>query len=44
MYDFYDEIFFLDEFYVWNNGKNGAIYSWFEKGKNQAELETYNEE
>ena len=33
IYWFYDEIFFLDEFYVWNNKKNGAIYSWFDRGK-----------
>ena len=44
MYMFYDEIYFLDEFYVWNNHKNGAIYSWFERGKNQAELNSYAED
>ena len=33
IYFFYDEIFFLDEFYVWNNKKNGGIYSWFDKNK-----------
>ena len=35
----YEEIYFLDEFYVWNNEKNGGIYSWFDKGKDDAELE-----
>ena len=33
MYYFYEEVFFLDEFYVWSNKKNGCVYSWFEKGK-----------
>ena len=41
---FYDEVFFLDEFYVWNNVKNGAIYSWFERGKNEAELSIYTDD
>ena len=44
MYSYFEEIFFLDEFYVWNNGKNGGIYSWFDRGKNDAKLETYGEE
>ena len=35
----YEEIYFLDEFYVWNNEKNGGIYSWFDKGKDDAEIE-----
>ena len=39
IYFFYDEIFFLDEFHVWNNKKNGAIYSWFDKNKD-GELES----
>ena len=32
LYVLYEEIFFLDEFYLWNNKKNGVNYSWFEKG------------
>ena len=28
----FEEIFFLDEFYMWNNKKNGSNYSWFERG------------
>lgn len=43
MYMVYDEIFFLDEFFVWNNEKNGAIYSWFDRGKDDAELESHGE-
>ena len=39
MYSTYDEIFFLDEFFIWNNEKNGGIYSWFDRGKDDAELE-----
>ena len=39
IYREYEEIYFLDEFYVWNNEKNGSIYSWFDKGKNDAVLE-----
>ena len=39
MYLNYEEIYFLDEFYVWNNEKNGGIYSWFDKGKDDAEIE-----
>ena len=31
LYSFCEEIFFVDEFYVWNNHKNGGIYSWFDK-------------
>ena len=31
---FFEEIFYVDEFYVWNNKKNGNIYSWFDKGSN----------
>ena len=31
--------FFLDEFFIWNNEKNGGIYSWFDRGKDDAELE-----
>ena len=38
MYFIYEEIYFLDEFYVWNNHKAGPIYSWFDKGKDDAEL------
>ena len=38
MYSTYDEIFFLDEFFIWNNEKNGGIYSWFARGKDDAEL------
>ena len=39
MYSTYDEFFFLDEFFIWNNEKNGGIYSWFDRGKDDAELE-----
>ena len=39
VYFFYDEIWFLDEFYVWNNKSNGSCYSWFEKNKD-GELES----
>ena len=39
----YEEIYFLDEFYVWNNEKNGGIYSWFDKGKDDASLEIHGE-
>lgn len=38
MYNIYEEIYFMDEFFVWNNEKNGGIYSWFDRGKNDAEL------
>ena len=37
----YQEIYFLDEFYIWNNEKNGGIYSWFDKGKDDAEIEYF---
>ena len=43
MYLTYDEIIFLDEFYLWNNEKNGGIYSWFDKGKNDASLNNLGE-
>ena len=33
MYYFYDEIWFLDECYVWNNTKNGKVYSWVDKNE-----------
>ena len=39
LYQNYDEIFFLDEFYIWNNEKNGSIYSWFDQGEDDAYLE-----
>ena len=39
MYSTYDEIFFLDEFFIWNNEKNGGIYSWFDRGKDDAALD-----
>ena len=34
----------MDEFFVWNNEKNGGIYSWFDRGKNNAELSIEEEE
>ena len=33
MYCFYEEIFFLDEFFVWNNHKNGNLWSWYDINK-----------
>ena len=36
MYINYEYIWFIDEFYIWNNEKNGGIYSWFDKGKDDA--------
>ena len=33
MYTFYEELWFIDECYIWNNSKNGQVYSWFEKNK-----------
>ena len=39
MYDTYEEIYFLDECFIWNNAKNGGIYSWFDIGKDSAELD-----
>ena len=33
MLTFYDEVEFLDEFFVWNNEKNGKFYSWFFKNE-----------
>ena len=38
MYFRFPEIYFIDEFYAWNNHKNGPIYSWFDIGKNDASL------
>ena len=32
MFYHYEEVVFMDEFYIWNNSKNGATYGWFEKG------------
>ena len=29
----YEEIFFLDEAYIWNNKKNGAVYTWANKNE-----------
>ena len=43
MYTAFEEIYFIDEFYVWNNHKNGGIYSWFDKEKDDAELESCGE-
>ena len=34
LYINYEEIFFIDAFYIWNNTKNGKIWSWFDKSKN----------
>lgn len=39
IYVYYEEIYFIDEFYIWNNEKNGGIYSWFDRGKDNATLE-----
>lgn len=39
MYMNYEEIYFIDEFYIWNNQKNSGIYSWFDRGKDAATLE-----
>ena len=39
MYLNYDDIWFIDEFYIWNNEKNGGIYSWFDKGKDDAYIQ-----
>ena len=44
LYLTYDEIYFIDEFYIWNNEKNGGIYSWFDKGKDDASIEYYGEQ
>ena len=43
LYMKFDEIFFLDEFYLWNNKKNGTNYSWFERGSKWPYYETYGE-
>ena len=33
LYKNYEEIFFLDECYIWNNKKNGTIYTWANKNE-----------
>ena len=33
MYTFYEELWFIDECYIWNNAKNGSVYSWYDKNK-----------
>ena len=43
LYTNYDELWIIDEFYIWNNQKNGGIYSWFDQGKDDAYLEIEDE-
>ena len=40
LYMKFEEIFFLDEFYLLNNKKNGSNYSWVERGSKQPYYET----